>query len=273
MRARVLRATAVCACIAAVWILVIRRTATKPSHRKDPSSPVVGFGGDRGQPVSLSRIWQARAADFPGLAEHVTFTRGHPNPIIERVRVDKLEVCAGEENFAHPDIHTVDDTDADLRISLAGAGFLGVGATGRKLPFRLLMPMDPSTLPVVIVEGPNGTHAEQRLPYVKVKDCTAAAPLLIDVKQVPDHGPDVFAVQVTGAPQGSALLWDLGDGARVTTSEPRVEHDFHGRQQRGRFSDFLVTVQSRDPAGDTHSGSRTIELFNRAYWAGRSHRD
>ena len=186
------------------------------------------------------------------------------------MRVDKLEVCAGEENFAHPDIHTVDDTDADLRISLVGAGFVGMNATGRKLPFRFLMPMDPSALPFVIVEGPNGTHAEQRLPYVKVKDCTAAPPLLLDVKQVPDHGPDVFAVQVTGAPQESALLWDFGDGARVTTSEPRVEHDFHGRQQRGRFSDFLITVQARDSAGHPYSGSRTIELVNRTYWANRS---
>ncbi len=272
MRARVLKTTAVCAFIAAVCILVVRRTGRKPSLPKDsPSS--VGYVSDPGHSVSLSRIWQALPADFPRPTEHVTFTRGHPNPIIERVRVDKLEVCVGEENVAHPDIHTVDDTDADLRISLTGAGFLGMGATGRKLPFRFLMPMDPSTLPVVIVEGPNGTHAEQRLPYVKVKDCTAAAPLLIDVKQVPDHGPDVFAFQATGAPQGPALLWDFGDGARVTTSEPRVEHDYHGRQQRGRFSDFLVTVQSRDSAGDSHSGSRTIELFNRAYWASRSRRD
>lgn len=188
------------------------------------------------------------------------------------MRVDKAEVCVGEENFAHPDVHTVDDSDADLRISLAGAGYLGRGGTGGKLPFRLLRPMDPGATPLVVVEGPNGTHAEQYLPYVKVKDCVAAPPLRIETQQIPERGPDVFSLQVSGAPAGAALVWDFGDGTSTRTTEPRVEHDFHGRRQRSRFSEFLVTVQTGDSADSRRSGATTIELFNREYWASRSQR-
>ena len=260
MRARNLALTAVCVCLATLWLVLARRRppgGAESSHRETPEWPVAG----RGAFVSALSAWQARAAESPGPAEHVTFMRGHPNPIIERVRVDRLEVCVGEENFAHPDVHTVDGTDGELRIHLAGAGVVGSGGTGGKLPFRLMAATTPSSMPVVIVEGANGTYAVQRLPYVKVKDCKAAPPLRLEAQRVPDHGPDVFVFRATGAAPNSALVWDFGDGARVTTSEPRAEHDFGARHQRGRYSDFLVTAASRDPSG--HPASRATTFRSR----------
>jgi hypothetical protein len=272
MRARAFEAIAIAVCVAVVAVLFVKWTHRRPSHGGDSAAPSLDRAAAPGEPAASRELSSAAPRPFRPPVEHVTFIHGHPNPIIERVRVDKLEVCLGEENFAHPDVHTVDGTDADLRISLAGTGFLGRGSTGGKLPFRFLKPMDPTAMPVVIVEGPNGTHAEQRLPYIKVKDCTAAPPLRLEGQQVPNRGPDVFAFQVTGAPAGSVVQWDFGDGSRASTTEPRVEHDFHDRRQRTRFSEFLVTAHATDPAGQTTSGSTTIELFNRAYWASRSQR-
>ena len=44
-----------------------------------------------------------------------TYSFGRPNPVIERVLVEKSEVCRGEENFVRVDVSTVDDSDADLK--------------------------------------------------------------------------------------------------------------------------------------------------------------
>ena len=268
MRARALAAVAICAGLAVVWVL-FAKSRTGRGSRPTESPPSIDQSASARDGVVQAPLPSAAPVRFRPPVENVTFTRGHPNPIIERVRVDKLEVCVGEENVAHPDVHTVDGTEPDLRISLGGSGFLGRGSTGGKLPFRLLTPTGPTAMPVVIVEGPNGTHAEQRLPYIKVKDCVAPPPLRLEAQQVPERGPDVFAFKVTGAPAGAVLLWDFGDGTRASTTEPRVEHDFHGRRQRTRFSEFLVTAAGTDAAGHPTSGSTTIELFNRAYWAAR----
>ncbi len=269
MRGRLLELVGLCACVLIACWLVARWTGGKPS-RQTASLPAASEAQHAPDPASWIGGSQSRPARLVPPPERVTFTRGHPNPVIEGVRVDKLEVCAGEENFAHPDVHTVDDTDADLRISLAGAGFLGRGSTGGKMPFRLLGPMDPAAMPVVIVEGANGTHAERRLPFIKVKACSAPPPLHVEALQVPERGLDVFAFQATGGAGGSAWLWDFGDGVQTRTTEPRVVHDFHGRRQRSRFSEFLVTVETTD-SGARRTGSMTVELFNRAYWASRVH--
>src|SRR5437764_7780950 len=53
---------------------------------------------------------------------------GHPNPIIENVRVDKTEVCRGEENFLHVDVTTADGTERDLRIALTAGNVAMMGA-------------------------------------------------------------------------------------------------------------------------------------------------
>jgi hypothetical protein len=204
-------------------------------------------------------------------ARTVTSSYGHPNPIIERVIVDKLDVCRGEENFVHVDASTVDNTDPDLKITLIGTGFIGSGATGRRLPFRLLSAMKPDDMPSVSISGWGGTHVEQRIPFVKVRDCDAAPALAIVPHKLADKGEDVFDLEI-GAEAGNVLsnvTWDFGDGQKATSPDLHVVHSYGGHPQLTRFSEFLITVTATDQSGRRLSGSRTLELFNREYWKRR----
>jgi hypothetical protein len=164
------------------------------------------------------------------------------------------------------DTSTVDGTDADLKIALSGSGFLGNTTTGRKMPFRLLGPVSDDNLPVVVVFGAGGTHAEQKIPFVRVKDCDADPFITVGAQSIPESGPDIFRLEATsGTETLSDAKWEFGDGQRVSTPEPQVTHDYGTRPQTGRFSEFLITVTAKDSQGRTLGGSFTMELLNRRY--------
>lgn len=199
----------------------------------------------------------------------VTYSFGRPNPIIERVIVDKTEVCRGESNTIRVDIKTVDSTDGELKIGLSGAGFLGIESTGSRLPFRLLGPTSDDKLPIVVVFGGHGTHAEQRIPFVRVKDCNALPFITIEVHRQDDRGRDVFKLAATT--KGGALsdvAWDFGDGQKSVSATPEVVHDYSGRLRNHKFSEFLVNADAKDGEGRVLHGNRTIELFNPEYRGG-----
>jgi hypothetical protein len=241
-------------------------------------------GDDRGSSVAVAvqpddgpEPRQARAAtpaeakptrSVPQRMKPVTLSFGRPNPVVDRVWVDKLEVCRGEENFAHVDVHTVDSSDAALKISLAGTGFFGSGSTGGKLPFRLLAPTNAEDMPRVLIFGARGTHATEQLPFVKVKDCDAEPFLRIEARRVPEQGPDAFELEA-GAPEDvtlSNVRWTFGDSHSATSPAPKVAHDYSNRRQLTAYSSFLITVTATDDRGRTLRGSRTIEFVNQEYW-------
>ncbi len=197
-----------------------------------------------------------------------SYSFGRPNPVIERVFVDKTEVCRGESNVVHVDASTVDRTDAELKIALGGTGFFGNTSTGRSMPFRLFTPISADNPPMVLVFGARGTHAEQRIPFVKVKDCDAPPFIVIDLERIPESDGDVFKlVAKSGGGPLTNATWEFGDGRSASTQGPEVTHDYSTRPQTSRFSEFMITVSATDSEGAKLAGSRTVEFVNRKYLA------
>ena len=183
--------------------------------------------------------------------------------------MDKTEVCRGEENFVHVDVSTVDGTEADLKIWLAGTNYLGGHPTGSRLPIRMFGPVRADSPPMVMVAGWGGTHAEQPLPFVKVNECNADPYLEIHVTRV--DGPDLyeFSAEVTGQAV-SGVTWSFGDGPGTLSHEPTVQHGYGQRRQRGAYSEFLITAAVTDGTGRVLHGYKTLELVNGDYWKHRS---
>ena len=202
----------------------------------------------------------------PPVRRAPTYAFGRPNPVIDRILVDKTEVCRGEENFVHVDLSTVDDSDADLKVVLQGTGFIGSDSTGRRLPMRLLAPRTPEEMPTVVVFGRGGTFAEQQVPSIRVKDCDAEPFLGLDARKLSDQGPAAYQFEaVLGSKALSNVVWSFGDGETQTTQGARVTHDYGQRPQQGRFSEFLISATGTDEEGRTFRGYRTLELVNRDY--------
>jgi hypothetical protein len=259
-RARIVALMAIGAIVAVLFL----------RHRPKPHAPVASEAESNGRPELPRRGSDAVAAPPQRQAaqgQAVTYSFGRPNPIIERVRVDKTEVCAGEENMALVDVTTVDGTEADIKITLTGAGFVGVGATGDHLPFRLFKELPEEAMPTVVVMGAGGTRAEARVPFVKVKDCQPEPFVEITIRRAGDRGPDVFDFEVVAHPAEplASVTWTFGDGQTMTTTEPRLSHDFGQRRQNSRFSEFLVTATARTERAGSLTGSKTLELVNRDY--------
>jgi hypothetical protein len=259
IRRRVTVGAAIVLAIAGVAALTGRRAPRSPARDTEqaaerlPASP-------RRVPAPVPGYYRAPDRRAP------TYSFGRPNPVIERVLVDKTEVCRGEENFVRVDVSTVDDSDADLKILLQGSGFLGSGSTGSRLPLRLFALTNAEQMPTVVVFGKGGTFAQQQVPFVHVKDCDADPFLRLEAQKRSDEGPAVYELHASlGAEHLTNVAWTFGDGSTATKQEPSVTHDYGQREQRSRFSEFLISATATDAQGRTVRGHQTLELLNREY--------
>src|SRR5687768_10262502 len=108
---------------AAIGLALWRRPA--PASHDDTRIQAQRLAPSRPRAAEVSR----RSAT-PERAADSSSTRSGPSPpIIDEVRLEKTELCAGEETLATVRAHTVDGTDAELHY-LIGPG------TGQSVPLR-----------------------------------------------------------------------------------------------------------------------------------------
>jgi hypothetical protein len=184
-----------------------------------------------------------------------------PGPRIERIDVDKTEVCYGEENFATVRASDASGASDRLIVRLAGS---------REMGFRLPFHFERSNVGLarrVIVSGPGGPAVSAELPEVKVKDCDAFAQVHIEVSLVP-RSPHVLTLSAVVSPVSGERFdavsyeWSFGDGTQQTLERTEVEHSYEGLPQRTRFSYLLISVKARDRRGRQVSGSRAYGFPN-----------
>jgi len=183
---------------------------------------------------------------------------------IDRIEVDKTEVCAGEENFAT--VHARDGSGGKDRLIIQLEGSREMGF---RLPFRT--DKDTEGRPRRVIVHGGGPPAVADLPEVKLKDCEVSERVGIDVTIAP-RSVHLFTLRAritpTKLPAGEqgfdavSYEWSFGDGTQQTTAVPEVEHSYEGIVQRSRFSYFLMGVKVKDRRGREVSGSRAYGFPN-----------
>ena len=187
-----------------------------------------------------------------------------PGARIERIEVDKTEVCAGEENFAT--VHAQDGSGGKDRLIIQLEGSREMGF---RLPFRVDKATEGRTRRVIVHGG--GAPAIAELPEVKLKDCEVSERVGIDVSIAP-RSVHLFTLRARVTPTASSAgeqpfeavsyEWSFGDGTQQTTAVPEVEHSYEGVPQRSSFSYFLMSVKVKDRSGREVSGSRSYGFPN-----------
>jgi hypothetical protein len=209
-------------------------------------------------------------------------------PVIDAVEVAATEVCRGEQNLVRVRAHTVDDSDPYLRISMSDPR-TGKLLQGSSIPFRLERPPEHDIK--IFVEG-RRTTAEAKLPPIRVKDCDGPRHATIHYERrfekpdrvtfsasfadepgarpsaeaggesTEDATGDGGSTRAVPSPAPVAYEWDFGDGERLTTSEPRIEHSYEAREQRGVVSTYLVSVTVKDAEDRVAHDMVSIPLTN-----------
>lgn len=190
-------------------------------------------------------------------------------PYIERIDVDKTEVCAGEENFATVRAFDASGASDRLIVRLSGSREMGF-----RLPFRIEK-SDANRKRHVFVTGGGGPPAIAAIPDVKLKDCEVAEQVSIGVRLEP-RSPHVLTLSAdvsSHAADAAAKFepvsyeWDFGDGSKQTTDRAEVEHSYEGRPEKQRFSYFLLRVTAKDRRGREVTGSRAYGFTNFGFGA------
>ncbi len=197
-------------------------------------------------------------------------------PIIDEIKVEKPEVCEGEENLVTVKAHDPGGNDAGLR-SLVN------GLPGWSVPVRARENLeDPDAPPrTVLVVGNDGSSAVVPIPAYKIKDCKPAAQLRMRALLLPNSTAEyrVEARVVKGVSPGrprparfidedfvpTRYFWEFGDGATATTTEPYVEHSYEFRAQSTYFSYYLLRVTASDDNGRQMVARHSLEIMNPAY--------
>jgi hypothetical protein len=235
------------------------KASVAASTGADPSSS--------GEPTAAPSTAPAGKADSNG---------SPPPPIIDRIEIEKPEVCEGEENLVTVVAHDPGGNDAGLR-SLVN------GQPGWAVPLRVREnDEDPGApRPAVVVVGDNGAVVSVPIPPYKIMECPAAARLRMMSSLLPNTTAEfrLEAKLIKGVPPGrprpdrflmgdfqpTRYQWDFGDGERLTTPEAYVTHSYEFREQRTYYSYYLLTVTASDEQGRTLVARHALEIMNPAY--------
>jgi hypothetical protein len=195
-------------------------------------------------------------------------------PIIDRIIVEKSEVCAGEENVVRVEAHASDGKNEYLSVSIDDPGS-GRTFWGSRIPVRLQRPL---TRPMrVVVHGRTGV-AGADVPHITVKNCVAPAQVVIDVRRTLDALDRVTLkatlLEPADGARGGALVvesydWEFGDGAKETSSGAEVEHSYEAREQNVAQASYVVNVTMKWRDGRQARGSRAVAFVNAGFgqWA------
>lgn len=180
------------------------------------------------------------------------------------VRVEKEEVCEGEENLVTVGAHTEDGNDALLHYTVAGEA-------GAQVPVRSYLGRDDKAPPQYAVAfSRNNVATRIALPAWRVKNCRPARILLVTVRMLPNSMAErelTAAVRtLSGEPFTPAWYeWSFGDGSFDASAGPVAVHDYSRLPQKTAFTDLLVKVKALDGAGQSVEGRYPLHIRNVAF--------
>src|SRR5207302_7383994 len=204
----------------------------------------------RTQPLAPSTSLPASAAATP--------------PVFDLVRVEKDEVCEGEENLITVHAHTTDGNEPFLHYTVAGEA-------GSQVPVRVYIGRDGNPPPQYAVAFSKDNVASRiELPRYRVKSCRPARILVVTMRMLPNSVSErefTATVQtLEGAPFSPAWYeWSFGDGEADVTPGPVAIHDYSALPQRTAFSDLLVKVKAATGSGETVEGRFPLHIRNIAF--------
>ena len=254
-------------CLLALGLLLTLEVSRKPSTSAKHERA-------RHQAAVLPRPARRTATERTGFetpAEADPAMRRGPPPVIDKIQLEKKEVCQGEENLVTVSAHTVDGTDAFLHYTIGSQ-------TGLSVPLRSYTDADQGPPRTVAVFGKNNVVTIAQIPRFVVKDCKVARQALLRYRLRPNTwGQFDFQVKVLDlAPKANAerflpaaYHWRFGDGSTAVTTTPAVSHDYEQRSQDALYANYLVSVEVHDEQGRRLVGRRALQLLNPAFeaWA------
>jgi hypothetical protein len=185
-------------------------------------------------------------------------------PLFDLVRVEKEEVCEGEENLVTVHAHTGDGNDAFLHYTVAGEA-------GAEVPVKAYVGRDgKSPQQYAVAFSRNNVATRVPLPAWRVKNCRPARILAVTMRMLPNSvGEREFAATVQTL-QGDTFTpswfeWSFGDGTFDATAGPIAVHDYSRLPQRTAFTDLLVKVKALDGSGQSVEGRYPLHVRNVAF--------
>ena len=184
--------------------------------------------------------------------------------MFDLVRVEKDEVCEGEENLITVHAHTTDGNDPFLHYTVAGEA-------GSQVPVRVYIGRDGNPPPQYAVAFSKDNVATRlELPPYRVKNCRPARILVVTMRMPPNSvGEREFTATVQtldGPPFTPAWYeWSFGDGEAGVTPGPIAVHDYSALPQKTAFSDLLVKVTALDGSGQMVEGRLPLHIRNVAF--------
>ena len=255
-------------------------------RRREP--PAGGPGAVRSAQSALSpaeRLKRAKRFAFDP-TKLPPMTADEPAPVIDEIKLEKEEVCEGEENLITVKAHTVNGTDAFLHYTIAQG-------TGQSVPVRVWTatmasrrdtdagpkakdePV-PAPQPVLVqVFGRNNVVTTVNSPPFLVKKCRStrfpeirtslvlntAATFEISVK-VNDIAARGLEARMPRPFQPVSYVWDFGDGTTETSTSPVTVHSYEQRPQDTLYAHFTITVQVTGHDGEKVVGRHSFQLLN-----------
>jgi len=243
------------------WIVIAAAVALalwlwlRPSGKRAPAAPT-------GAPTATA---PTLAAPVPAARHRVVAEQPAPSAVvIDDVAIDKTDVCEGEEVLVTVVAHAADPADDDHLHAVVD------GVPGMSVPLVARRRGPDSPPPEVIVFGRGDTRATAVVPAFTIRDCAPSPSLAISYRLALNTNAE-FAFDATldagaGAPfAATSYQWDFGDGATLTTTEPRATHDYGQRPQVAVYTSLLVQVTARAADGATVLGRKTILFHNPQY--------
>src|SRR5438552_7491869 len=242
-----------------LWMLA--RPETPPSIFEPPAAPAE---------LSQTKAAALIPAATPGAPIPVTKAPAAPAPpVLDEVRLEKDEVCEGEENLVTVVAHTTNRNDAYLHYTIAGQ-------PGSQVPVRAFIGRDGKPVAQTVVAfSKDNVSSTIELPPYRVKNCRPAHALRVTFRMLPNSIAErEFTATVQtfeGAPfMPSWYEWSFGDGSKEVTPGPVAVHDYATLPQKTSFTDLLVKVKATDGTGRSVEGRLAIQVLNVAF-EGRRH--
>lgn len=248
-----------------VWgtLLVLAAAALLlwPSERPDAAAATASPG------ASVAKKAAAEPRRRPPVSRGVREPTTRPpvdNIVIEKVEVDKQELCRGEDATVTIVARSVDEEDEYLAYGSLGHPEL----VGPRFTFKPEESVGVDWMKI-FVRGKFGTSVIASVPPILVKDCQAPLSVVIDYRRLADAQDRALLaarISIPGDGAGTfepvAYEWDFGDGVRETTATAEVSHSYENRRQTQAYSYFFVTLKARDGAGRVAQGSRSLRFVN-----------
>jgi hypothetical protein len=194
-------------------------------------------------------------------------------PIVDEVRVEKQEVCSGEDNLVTVRAHTPDGNDAYLHYTV-GDG------TGQRLPIRVWRnDADGSyEIPQVTVFTKNNVSVTVPIPPYKVKECEVERLVHVMSRRMPNAEDDFeFFAKVVERPAQpgkpaprpfvpARYVWTFDDEASETTTGPIVSHALLAHSgAESMYTQHLIRVDVYDAAGHEETGRSSLQVLNTSF--------